>query len=313
MERRKMLFVFNPNAGKAELAPRLFEVVDTFTKAGYQVTVHPTQCPMDGYEVIRDRCREFDLVAASGGDGTLNEAVSGLMDCGGPAPLFGYIPAGTVNDFAASLGIPREILPAAEAIAHGVPRPCDIGRFGERYFTYVAAFGAFTSVSYETPQQQKNLLGRPAYLLEGLRQLPTIHPYHMTVEYDGSTVEGDFIFGMVSNSTSVGGFSYAKGHDISMEDGLFELLLIRRPESLAQLNACITALLRKEPYNQDLIFAARTSRVRFLSRDEAPWTLDGEFGGAPAQVEAVNLRHALSILTPAPQPPEKLPAELPDI
>lgn len=300
MKPQRMLFVFNPNSGKAQIPEHLFSLVDLFTKGGYLVTLHPTQCQRDATEVICQHCTDFDLVVVAGGDGTLNESICGLLERknqGANIPPLGYLPAGTVNDFATSLEIPKELEPAAKTVLEGMPFCCDIGKFGDSYFTYVAAFGAFTSVSYETPQQSKNLLGRPAYLLEGLRQLPTIHPYHMQVECDGVITEGDFIFGMVSNSKSVGGFSYPHFQEISMEDGKFELLLIRQPESLAQLQSAINALLRRED-PQQLIVSAKASHFRFLSQAEAPWTLDGEFGGIPTEVEITNLRQAVRVIVP---------------
>lgn len=294
---KKILFVFNPNSGKAEIQPQLFELLDIFVKGGYLPTVYPTQRAGQATEIICEGAGRYDIVAASGGDGTLNEAVSGLVKSGNPQ-LFGYIPAGTVNDFATSLKIPKDMKKAAQAIVEGEPFRCDVGRFGGRFFTYIAAFGAFTNVAYETPQQYKNMLGRPAYLLEGLRQLPSIHPYRMTVSYDGGEVQGDFIFGMVGNSTSVGGFQKLAGQEVELNDGLFELLLIRRPESITQMQSVINALLRREEDSKELIFRAKSSRFRIQSPDQAPWTLDGEFGGSPSEVEISVLPQALSILTP---------------
>ncbi len=297
MELKNMLFVFNPNSGKAEIQSRLYELVDLFVKGGYLPVVYPTQKAMEATEIIAKNAGHYDLIAASGGDGTLNEAVSGLIQSGKPQ-LFGYIPAGTVNDFATSLKIPKEMKKAAQTIVEGEPFSCDIGRFGNRFFTYIAAFGAFTNVAYETPQQYKNVLGRPAYLLEGLRQLPSIHPYHMAVTYDGGQLEGDFIFGMIGNSTSVGGFQRLASQQVEMNDGLFELLLIRQPESIVQMQTAINALLRREEDSQELIFRAKSTRFQIQSPNEAPWTLDGEFGGSPSQVEISVLPQALSILTP---------------
>lgn len=297
MELKKILFVFNPNSGKAEIQPQLFELLDIFVKGGFLPTVYPTQRAMEATEIIAENTGCYDIIAASGGDGTLNEAVSGLIKSGKPQ-LFGYIPAGTVNDFATSLKIPKDMKKAAQAIVGGTPFSCDIGSFNGRYFTYIAAFGAFTNVAYETPQQYKNVLGRPAYLLEGLRQLPSIHPYHMSVSYEGGQLEGDFIFGMIGNSTSVGGFQKLTSQQVELNDGLFELLLIRQPGSIAQMQAAINALLRREEDSQDLIFRAKSPWFKIQSPNEAPWTLDGEFGGNPSQIEISVLPQTLRILTP---------------
>ena len=292
-----MLFVFNPNSGKAEIQPQLFELLDIFVKGGYLPTVYPTQKAMEATEIISESSGNYDIIAASGGDGTLNEAVSGLMQSGKPQ-LFGYIPAGTVNDFATSLKIPKDMKKAAQTIISGTPVSCDVGSFGGRYFTYIAAFGAFTNVAYQTPQQYKNMLGRPAYLLEGLRQLPSIHPYHMAVSYDGGEMEGDFIFGMIGNSTSVGGFQKLASQQVELNDGLFELLLIRQPGSIVQMQGAINALLKREEDSQDLIFRAKSPWFKIQSPSEAPWTLDGEFGGSPSEIEISVLSQALTILTP---------------
>ena len=297
MKLKKMLFVFNPNSGKAEIQPRIYELLDIFVKGGYLPTVYPTQKALEATEIIAENAGNYDIIAASGGDGTLNEAVSGLMQ-GGKPQLFGYIPAGTVNDFATSLKIPKDMKKAAQTIVSGTPVSCDVGSFGGKYFTYIAAFGAFTNVAYQTPQQYKNVLGRPAYLLEGLRQLPSIHPYHMAVQYDGGEIEGDFVFGMIGNSTSVGGFQKLAGQEVALNDGLFELLLIRQPESITQMLFVINALLKREEDSQELIFRTKSTRFQIQSPDLAPWTLDGEFGGAPSQVEISVLPQALNILTP---------------
>lgn len=237
---------------------------------------------------------DADLVVCCGGDGTLNEAVTGLMRLD-PRPPLGYLPTGTMNDFASGLGISREVETAAEKAVTGAPFDCDIGRFGDRYFTYVAAFGAFTDVAYQTPQHSKNFLGRMAYILEGIKRLPNLKYYHMAVEYDGGSCEGDYLFGMVSNATSVGGMKLLDDKRISMNDGMFEVLLIQRPSSLQEANQVINAALRHD-YSSPLIQALRTSRVTMRCREPTPWTLDGEFGGAQETVEIENLRLALRVI-----------------
>lgn len=236
----------------------------------------------------------MDLVACCGGDGTLNETVTGLMRLD-PRPPLGYLPAGTVNDFASGLGISRELEAAAQKAVSGTPFDCDIGRFGDRYFTYVAAFGAFTDVAYQTTQQSKNMLGRMAYVLEGVKRLTSLKYYHMALEYDGGECEGDFLFGMISNATSVGGLKLLNDTRISMNDGMFEVLLVRNPSSLPEAQQVINAVLLHD-YSSPLITAIRTSRVVVRCAGETPWTLDGEFGGAPERVEIENLRLALRVI-----------------
>lgn len=191
---KKLLFAINPHAGKGEIKTKALEVIDLFVHDGYEVTVHTTQRRREITHLLAGRAALYDLIVCCGGDGTLNETIDGLMRCAQRPPL-GYIPAGTVNDFASSLGISKNILQAAHTILQGVPFACDIGSFGARYFSYIAAFGAFTDVAYQTPQQSKNMLGRAAYFLEGIRRLPSIHPYHMKLTHDSGEIEGDFCLG----------------------------------------------------------------------------------------------------------------------
>ena len=202
---KKMLFIYNPNAGTGKLKPKLADVLDIFTKSGYEVTVYPTQKRYDAAEKIQESGSQYDLIVCSGGDGTLDEAVTGMQLCNCKVPL-GYIPAGTTNDFATSLGIPKDILEAAETAVNGTVFPCDVGMFGEDYFAYIAAFGLFTDVSYATDQNVKNVLGHMAYILEGAKRVFNIPSYKIKITHDGEVIEDEFIFGMVTNSRSVGGF-----------------------------------------------------------------------------------------------------------
>lgn len=293
---QKLLLFVNPHAGKGEVRAQCLAIIEILTASGFSVTLHPTTRAGEITALLPQMAPEYDLIAACGGDGTLNETVSGLMLLAPERrPLLGYLPAGTVNDFATSLGISKQLTEAAEMIGVGHTFACDIGRFNERYFTYVAAFGAFTDVSYQTPQQTKNLLGRSAYVLEGIKRLPQVKPYRMRVEYDGGSVEGDFLFGMVSNATSVGGIRLRDAQHISMSDGLLEVTLLRNPDNLAQAQQTINAVLTQDPAG-DQVTVVRTSSLRIQSPDLAPWTLDGEFGGNPCQIEIENCRHALQIL-----------------
>ena len=241
----------------------------------------------------------YDLIVCCGGDGTLNETIDGLMRCAQRPPL-GYIPAGTVNDFASSLGISKNILQAAHTILQGVPFACDIGSFGARYFSYIAAFGAFTDVAYQTPQQSKNMLGRAAYFLEGIRRLPSIHPYHMKLTHDSGEIEGDFLFGMVSNALSVGGFKL-RSPEIRMNDGLLELLLVRDPKNAAEATAIIGAVLGRD-FSSPYITTLRTKQLSISAAEAVPWTLDGEFGGKVETVQIENHHAAITVLT-NPSPP----------
>ena len=201
---KEMLFVFNPGSGRDQIRGKLMGILDLFTRAGYDIHVHVTQRQGDCREWVRDRGEGMDLIVCSGGDGTLNEAISGML-CLGQAPVLGYIPSGSTNDFASSLGIPRDMIDAAGDIVGGIPFPVDVGSFcQDRYFAYIAGFGAFTEVSYLTPQDKKNWLGRNAYMIEGVKSLAGLKPRHMKVEWEGNFLDDYFVFGMVTNTVSVG-------------------------------------------------------------------------------------------------------------
>lgn len=273
---KRLLFVYNANAGKAQIKTHLATIIDTFVKEGYDVTVRPTQKKLDAYEEIRLRAGEFDLVVCSGGDGTLNESVNGIIDSGSGTRL-GYIPSGTVNDFAVSLGIPKDMPKAAEIAVGGKAFPCDIGRFNERNFNYIAAFGLFTEVAYSTPQQKKNIFGHLAYVMEGAKSLSSVMSHHLRVEHDGEVIEDDFIFGMVSNTISVGGMKGFAG-EVLLDDGLFEAAFIRMPTTTSELNRTLVDLARYDE-NSEYFYTFRASEITITSDELVSWTLDGEFGG----------------------------------
>ena len=295
---KKLLFFVNPVAGHAEIRNHLVEILQIFTEAGYAVTVHPTAAPKDLTQQLAARGPEFDLIVCTGGDGTLNEAVSGLMLLPEEKrPPLGYIPAGTTNDVATTLGLSRDHLTAARDIVSGTPFAIDVGDFGGRPFAYVAGFGLFTDVSYDTPQHDKRLLGRLAYLLGGIRALSEVHPVHVRVTSDGMTQELDVLDGLVCSSTSVAGFRMIRDLSPSVNDGKFEVVLVRDIRNLADFGAAAGCLLREElpePY----FVTFQTERVRFEFDEPVPWTLDGEFGGAQAQIEIRALARAVQIIVP---------------
>ena len=298
---KKLLFVYNPRAGKEMLKPRLSDVLDIFVKAGYEVTVHPTQAYRDAYYQIKEyEVGKYDLIACSGGDGTIDEVATGMMkrrEMGKDVVPVGYIPAGTTNDFAKSLHIPRKPLAAADNAVKGVPFPCDIGKFNDSVFVYIAAFGIFTDVSYETDQAVKNVLGHMAYILEGAKRIFNIPSYKIKVEHDGKVIEDEFIFGMVTNSRSVGGFSNMVGKNIVFDDGLFEVTLIKTPKSPIALQEIIAALLIEQVDTKHM-YTFKTKKITFDSVEEIPWTLDGEFGGEQDYVEIENVQKAMEIMVP---------------
>ena len=298
---KKLLFVYNPRAGKEMLKPRLSDVLDIFVKAGYEVTVHPTQAYRDAYYQIKEyEVGKYDLIACSGGDGTIDEVATGMMkrrEMGKDVVPVGYIPAGTTNDFAKSLHIPRKPLAAADNAVKGVPFPCDIGKFNDSVFVYIAAFGIFTDVSYEADQAVKNVLGHMAYILEGAKRIFNIPSYKIKVEHDGEVIEDEFIFGMVTNSRSVGGFSNMVGKNIVFDDGLFEVTLIKTPKNPIALQEIIAALLIEQVDTKHM-YTFKTKKITFDSVEEIPWTLDGEFGGEQDYVEIENVQKAMEIMVP---------------
>lgn len=291
---KKMLFVMNPYAGMRKANRYLCDILGIFNRAGYCVETYMTACQGDGTRVVQERAAGMDAVVCCGGDGTFNETVSGLLSAGLDVPV-GYIPAGSTNDFAASLGLTGSFTEAAERIVKGTPVPVDIGSFGQRYFTYVASFGAFTRASYSTPQNIKNALGHTAYLLEGIQELSQIKKVRVKMEMDDRTVEDEFLFGAICNSTSVGGILTLDPKQVDMSDGKFEVLLVRAPRDFSEIKECIQAV-QKQKYNCKMITFQSTSAVKVSAPPDMPWTLDGEREEGHWQVEVKNLHHAIRLL-----------------
>ena len=300
---KKALFIFNPHSGKGLIKNHLLEITDILVKADYEVTVYPTQSRGDAERKMREREKDYVLVVCSGGDGTLDEIVTGMIQSGFKTPI-GYIPSGSTNDFAKTLKIPSTMRKAAELIARGKVFSCDVGRFNRDVFVYVAAFGLFTEVSYETPQEMKNMLGHVAYFLEGVRQLTNIKSYLIKVTYvsengEEVVIEDDFIFGMVTNSHSVGGFKSIAGNvfkgKVDLNDGLFEVTLIKVPRNPVELNSILAALAIADIDTQ-YMYNFKSGKLTFESEDEVAWTLDGEYGGKHTKVELLNDKEAMDIL-----------------
>lgn len=292
---KKIYFIFNMQSGKAVIASKLALVIDMFTKAGYEVTARPTQERLDACAAAKYACQqEFDLIVCSGGDGTLNEVIQGVMKSDEKLPI-GYIPTGSTNDFARALDIPKNITDAVELIIGGTPFSCDIGGFDDKYFTYIAAFGAFTEVTYETPQQAKNYLGHAAYVLNGLTRLNSIRSYHVRVRADDNEFEDDYIFGMVTNSSSVAGLLSL--NDFLLDDGLYEVILIKTPANPLDLQRIVHSLLNIDiDIDTAHIKSFRASSIRFECEDELQWTIDGEFGGSLKSVEIKNNKRAVTFM-----------------
>lgn len=291
---KKMLFIMNPYAGQKKANRHLPDILSLFCQAGYDVTTHMTGGQGDATLVARRLGGDVDVVVCCGGDGTLNETITGLLQAGADTPI-GYIPAGSTNDFASSLNLSGNPLQAARDIVEGTPRTYDVGRFGNRYFSYVASFGAFTRTSYTTPQSIKNALGHTAYVLSGISEISQIRKEHVRFQLDGEVVEDDFIFGAICNSTSVGGILTLDPRKVNMDDGLFEILLVRTPKNLVEVHECIQALQNQE-YNCAMITFRSASRATIFADPEMLWTLDGEREEGHDQVEVANIHGAIRLL-----------------
>ena len=291
---KKMLFVMNPYSGMRRASRYLADIIALYNRAGYEVTVHMTGGQGDATRVVESRAKDMDIVVCCGGDGTFNETVSGLLRAGADVPV-GYIPAGSTNDFASSLKLPTNIMQAALDVVEGEPVAYEVGKFGDRYFSYVASFGAFTRASYSTPQSVKNALGHTAYVLEGINELSQIKNEHVRMEIDGQVIEDDFLFGAISNSTSVGGILTLSPEIVDMADGQMEVLLVRAPRNLTEITECIQAV-QSQKYNCAMITFQSARHVRIYADPQMPWTLDGEREEGHECVDAVNLHHAIRLM-----------------
>ncbi len=290
----RLLLIYNPFAGTGSFKERLGDVVDIFVKGGYSVEVYPTQSRGDAVKKAFEPEIRPDVIVAAGGDGTLDEVVYGLLKSGNQIPL-GYIPVGSTNDFAATLGISSNIIEAAGDILGGEERAIDIGLFNNKTFVYIAAFGAFTDVSYGTNQGMKNVFGHAAYLLEGIRRLGDIKSCQIEVTVGQRKISGDFIYGMVTNSLSVGGMKNLTGKDILLDDGLFEVTLIKTPRNPLELQEIAGALLMGNTEGK-YFETFKTPSLTFSSEKEIAWTLDGEFGGNYKEARLVNMSRSVTLL-----------------
>lgn len=296
MDGKSLMFLVNPAAGRSTSAAALGAVIEAFCTAGYHPTVFFTN--RQTTLLARENAADYGTLVCLGGDGTLSQTISGLMDVPEEdRPMLGYIPMGTANDVANTLNLPlRRPMAAAQDVLNGRPMSYDVGLLnGEDYFTYVAAFGAFTEVSYATDQEMKNALGKAAYLLSGLSRLPKLKSYHTRVEYEDGVIEDDFIFGAVSNSTSVAGMIKLDKNFVALADGKFELVLVRTPKSVSELTGIVNGLLNQN-YNGGVMQILQTSRVKFFFEEAVPWTRDGEDGGAHPFCEITNVPHAVKLI-----------------
>lgn len=291
---KKILFIVNPRAGKTKSTAPLFDAVAAFSRAGYLVRVFVTEAGGQARDIAAKWGGQYDLVVCAGGDGTLNETISGLMQLEQRPPL-GYLPNGSTNDFAASLHLHTTVATAARAVAGGIPYSLDIGRHNDRYFAYVASFGAFTRSSYSASQAAKNALGHFAYILEGLGDLDSLRPYRCAIDADGEHFEGDFIFGAVCNSTSLGGLVKLDPKHVSMDDGTLELLLLRMPKTALDLQNLITAMTRMQ-YDYPGVIFRHVKNVVLTTNENISWSLDGEYAASAPRVDIQCLPGAIELV-----------------
>ena len=291
---KKLLFIVNPRAGKTKSHAPLFDAAAEFSRAGYLVNIFVTEAGGQARDMAARCGGDYDLIVCAGGDGTLNETLSGVMQLPQRPPL-GYLPCGSTNDFAASLHLPTAMDEAARAAVCGTPYPLDVGRHNDRYFAYVASFGAFTRSSYSATQAAKNALGHFAYILEGLGDLDSLRPYRCAVEADGEHFEGEFIFGAVCNSTSLGGLVKLDPACVRMDDGMFELLLLRMPKSALDLQNLINVMTRMQ-YDYPGVILRHVRHVTVTTDEELPWSLDGEYCPSAPRVEIENLPAAVQLV-----------------
>ncbi len=291
---KKLLFIVNPRAGRTKSSAPLFDAVARFSQAGYLVRVFVTTARGDARQVVAECGTDYDLIVCAGGDGTLNETITGLMELENRPPI-GYIPHGSTNDFATSLKLSSQVSLAAAAVASGRGHRLDIGRINERYFSYVASFGAFTRTSYAAPQSAKNALGHLAYILGGINDLDSLRPYRVNLEADGELISGDFIFGAVCNSTSLGGLVKLDPNRVQMDDGALELLLLRSPKTPQDLQNLLSTMLKME-YNEPSVIFRHVKKVKLSSPDELPWSLDGEYFPGAEDVHIECLPGAITLI-----------------
>ena len=294
LEQKKLLMIVNPRAGRNKSRSPLFDAASIFCRVGYLLSIRGTDAPGEAKEIAAGEGGGYDAVVAVGGDGTLNEVVSGLMRLD-RRPLLGYLAQGSTNDFAASLHISGKPAVAAEAMMSAAPRQLDIGRWNERYFVYVASFGAFAKSSYSAPQAAKNALGHFAYILEGMKDLNTLRPYQVKLTADGEVLDGEYLFGAVCNSTSIGGLMKLDPERVVLDDGKFELLLIPNPRTAQDLQNLVLALLNQQYDSQGLVFR-HVSHIHLETDEDLPWSLDGEYAASAPAVEIVNCQRAVTML-----------------
>lgn len=290
---KKALLIINPVSGKKQIRRYIPEVIRALMDEGYFVTTAVSSRQHEASELVQEYGQEYDLICCTGGDGTLNEVLTGMAREGLDKPL-GYIPCGSTNDFAASHGLSTDILTAAKNMASGAQKRYDIGRFEDKFFSYVAAFGAFSWLSYTTDQNLKNLLGHTAYILDGIKDVYKLKPYRLSLTADGVRYEGNYLFGAVCNSLSVAGTISLPPSQVDTNDGIFEVLLIKMPETIAELEGIIAGLLNQD-YTKPGIDFFHASTIEVDNAPGLEWALDGECSGQYEKIHIEPIRSFLNL------------------
>ena len=292
--KKRMLFVVNPSSGTLKIKDSLLEVCQIFCNNGYEINLNATKYISDAVKEALDRNEPYDLIVVCGGDGTFNGAVSTIVKHDEQPPI-GYIPSGSTNDFARTVGLSGSPTDIARQIMTGFPRTLDLGSFNNSYFSYVASFGAFTEASYNTPQDLKNKLGHLAYVLEGVKDLSTLEPCHMRISYQGNELEGNYIWGAVCNSSSIGGLIRLNQDLIDLNDGIFEVMLIKAPRTIIDLAKIITSI-TTQVYDPDVVQFFQTDELTIYPETEVPWTLDGEYAPGSKEIHIKNIHNAFQLI-----------------
>lgn len=291
---KNLLLIINPTAGLKKAVRRMADIISVFNRAEYDVHTYITAKSGDATDAVIKFGKDMDLIVCCGGDGTFNETITGIIKAGINIPL-GYVPAGSTNDFASSLNLNADVVEAARQIVSGKVTEYDIGKYGDRYFSYVASFGMFTKSSYSTPQSLKNTMGHMAYILSGITELSNIRKENIRIELADEVIEDEFIFGAICNSTSVGGILTLDPSIVDMCDGKFELLLVRAPSNIQELHEFIVSILNRS-YKCKMITFRSASSIKIQADPKMSWTLDGEQANGSDTIKIDNLHRRIKLI-----------------
>lgn len=294
---KNILIIVNPNAGKGNVQKKIHKIASNFSKQNYLVDIIYTKKDYSASDIINDYKGNLDIVICCGGDGTLNDLINAIMKME-VKPKISFIPLGTMNDFANTVGLFRFKFWLPNNMRNAKHIKIDIGSFNGKYFNYVAAFGAFTMVPYVTKQKLKKVFGKFAYFIVAIRYLAKIKSYNLKIEVDGKVTEGEFIYGSISNSKSIGGFKWFRKREIDIGDGKYEVILIKKPKhKIGIVNVAINILFKR--YNNEKHFIyMQGSNIKIIPKTHLKWTLDGEYGGRIKEVEIKNNKQEIELIIP---------------